>query len=100
MADSIAASLTVITWAVRWTRSRSITSMAVIAPTSRTQAWIGTSKLTKFSPLLDELAIMGLSRLVIGQVPPVRRGPSAEGLSHPLSWAARPGAEAVLTKRA
>ena len=49
MADSIAASLIEITWAVLWTTSRSKTSIATIAPMSAPHAQSGTSKLAKSS---------------------------------------------------
>ena len=49
IADSMAASLNLITCAVRWTSSRSITSMATIATISAAHTHSGVSKLTKFS---------------------------------------------------
>ena len=50
IADSIAASLMLITCAVRCTSSRSTISMATIATISAAHTHSGVSKLTKFSP--------------------------------------------------
>ena len=56
MADSIAASLIVMTWAVLWTASRSKTSIPAIAPMRAIHAQIGTSKLAKSSELVSAAA--------------------------------------------
>jgi len=84
MADSMAASLIEMTCAVLCTSSRSMTSIAVMAETSATQAQSGTSKLAKFSLVLSALAKRGLSNVGMGSGDSsVRREPSTEGLSHP-----------------
>ena len=57
MADSIAASLIVMTWAVWWTSSRSTTSMPTIAPMRAIHAQIGTSKLAKSSFVVSAAAV-------------------------------------------
>src|ERR671912_1966905 len=53
-ADSMAASLVVGAWGVRWTRSRSAISRVETNARNATQIQIGTSKLAKFSRELDD----------------------------------------------
>src|SRR5215217_8470874 len=55
-ADSIAASLIEMTWAVLCTASRSNTSIAAIAPMRAAQAQMGTSKLAKSSVVVSAAA--------------------------------------------
>src|SRR5687767_6859399 len=70
MADSIAASLKLISWGVRWTMRRSATNSTTIVPTSATHAHAGTSKLTN---LLS-------SELDAASTPPRKRSPTGFGL--------------------
>ena len=65
-ADSMAASLMEMTWAVLWTSRRSMISIAVMAPMRATHAQTGVWKLAKFSLPAAVLATRGVRTLVMG----------------------------------